>query len=187
MFAEIGSKIKTLRSDKNLTLKELSELTNLSIGFLSQLERGITTVAIDSLDAISKALGVDISYFFTMSREKSDVVVKGYERDLIFMDRNNFIQYHLSSNLEDKSMFPRLVEVYPKKKDEKVQGYKHEGEEFLYILEGILTYYYNDEKYELYPGDSVHINSTTSHNWENNTGKIVKMIEVSVPNHFHKV
>lgn len=187
MFAEIGSKIKTLRSDKNMTLKELSEMTNLSIGFLSQLERGITTVAIDSLDAISKALSVDISHFFTMSKEKSNIVTRGYEREVIFMDLNNFIQYHLSSDLEDKSMFPRLVEVYPKKKDEKVQGYKHEGEEFIFILEGILTYYYNDERYELYPGDSLHIDSTITHNWENNTGKIVRMIEVSVPNHFHKV
>lgn len=186
MFAEIGSKIKSLRSDKNLTLKELSEMTSLSIGFLSQLERGITTVAIDSLDAISKALGVDISYFFTMSKEKSNVVVKGYERDVLLMDRHNFIQYQVSSDLEEKAMFPRFVEVYPKKGEEKVQGYRHEGEEFIFILEGILTYYYNEERYELYPGDSIHIDSTVTHNWENNTGKIVRMIEVSVPNHFHK-
>ena len=51
-----------------MTLKELSEKTKLSIGFLSQMERGITAVATDSLSEIAEALGVDLSYFFTNPR-----------------------------------------------------------------------------------------------------------------------
>lgn len=186
MFSEIGMKIKKLRSEKNLTLKELNQLTNLSVGFLSQLERGLTTVAIDSLDNISRALGVDINYFFTMIKEQTDVVQKSYEREVVLMDRNNFIQFYLSHNLSDKVMMPRLIEVYPKKDDEKVLSYAHEGEEFIYILEGILTYYYDGERYELYPNDSVHISSRSQHNWENNTNKIVKLLMVSTPNRFAK-
>ena len=184
MFAEIGSKIKRLRTEKELTLKELSNLTNLSVGFLSQLERGLTTVAIDSLDNISKVLDVEIGYFFQMNKETGNIVTKSYERQIVFMDKDNFIQYHLSANLYDKKLFPRIVEILPKKGNEKVKLYGHEGEEFVYILEGILTYYYSGERYELYPGDSVHINSTSSHNWENNTGKTVKLIMVSIPNQF---
>lgn len=186
MFSEIGSKINKLRLDKKLTLKELSHLTDLSVGFLSQLERGLTTVAIDSLDNIAKALGVDINYFFTLTKEQSRFIQKSYEREVIFMDKDNFIQYHLSHSLNDKKMFPRLVEVYPKKDNETVLTYAHEGEEFIYILEGILTYYYDGEKNELYPGDSVHIRSTSSHNWENNTSKIVKLLMVSTPNRFEE-
>ncbi len=186
MFSEIGSKINRLRLDKKLTLKELSQLTNLSVGFLSQLERGLTTVAIDSLDNISKALGVDINYFFTFAKEQSRFIQKSYEREIVFMDKDNFIQFHLSNSLGDKNMFPRLVEVYPKRDNETVLTYTHEGEEFIYILEGILTYYYDGEKTELYPGDSVHIRSTLSHNWENNTNKIVKLLMVSTPNRFHE-
>ncbi|WP_313562504.1 helix-turn-helix domain-containing protein, partial [Ruminiclostridium cellobioparum] len=186
MFSEIGSKINRLRLDKKLTLKELSQLTNLSVGFLSQLERGLTTVAIDSLDNISKALGVDINYFFTLAKEQSRFIQKSYEREIVFMDKDNFIQFHLSNSLGDKNMFPRLVEVYPKRDNETVLTYTHEGEEFIYILEGILTYYYDGEKTELYPGDSVHIRSTLSHNWENNTNKIVKLLMVSTPNRFHE-
>ncbi|EMS73135.1 helix-turn-helix domain-containing protein [Ruminiclostridium cellobioparum] len=186
MFSEIGSKINRLRLDKKLTLKELSQLTNLSVGFLSQLERGLTTVAIDSLDNISKALGVDINYFFTLAKEQNSFIQKSYEREIVFMDKDNFIQFHLSNSLGDKNMFPRLVEVYPKRDNETVLTYTHEGEEFIYILEGILTYYYDGEKTELYPGDSVHIRSTLSHNWENNTNKIVKLLMVSTPNRFHE-
>lgn len=186
MFSEIGSKIKKLRAEKNLTLKELSQLTNLSVGFLSQLERGLTTVAIDSLDSISKALGVDINYFFTMTKEQTNVVQKSYEREVVLMDKDNFIQFYLSHNLGDKVMLPRLIEVYPKKADETVIPYTHEGEEFIYILEGILTYYYDGERYELYPNDSVHIQSTSSHNWENNTNKIVRLLMVNTPNRFQE-
>ncbi len=46
---DIGAKIKQLRTQKQMTLKDMSEKTNLSIGFLSQLERGLTSVATDSL------------------------------------------------------------------------------------------------------------------------------------------
>ncbi len=65
MIDDIGKKIKKLRTNKKLTLKELSERTNLSIGFLSQLERGLTTVAIDSLTKIAKELDVNLTYFFS--------------------------------------------------------------------------------------------------------------------------
>jgi len=186
VFTEIGSRINKLRIERKLTLKELSRLTNLSVGFLSQLERGLTTVAIDSLDNISKALGVDINYFFSLPKSQDSIVKKGYERDILLMEKGNFIQYQLSANLSDKVMFPRLVEVYPKRKGETVKPYKHEGEEFIFILEGILTYYRNTDRYELYPGDSVHIYSTESHIWENNTNKMVRLVMVSTPNRFQK-
>lgn len=184
MFSQIGSKINKLRVEKKLTLKELSQLTNLSVGFLSQLERGLTTVAIDSLENISKALGVDINFFFTVVKDHNEVIQKSYDRKVIFMDEDNFIQFHLSNNLKDKKMLPRLIEVYPKKDSEPVFTYTHEGEEFIHILEGILTYHYNGQRYELYPGDSAHINSSISHNWENNTNKTVKLLMVSIPNRF---
>jgi transcriptional regulator with XRE-family HTH domain len=187
MYSEIGTRLKKLRTSKNLTLKELSQLTNLSTGFLSQLERGITTVAIDSLDNIAKVLGVDITYFFQLSGEKqNDIVTKSYNRDIFFMDRDNFIQYHLSNNVKDKVICPRLIEIYPKKEKEELQVYSHQGEEFIFVLEGILTYYYNEIKYELYPGDSIHVFSTSPHNWENNTNNIVKILSVIVPNPLKK-
>jgi len=185
LFAEIGNRLKKLRTDKGLTLKELGELTGLSVSFLSQLERGITTVAIDSLKNISDVLGVDIGHFFTPSRaSQGRVVVKSYEKEILLMEGDNFVQFQLSHELEDKKMLPRLVEVFPRKSGETVQPYGHEGEEFIYILEGILTYYYNGEKHELYPNDSVHIHSSVPHIWENNTNRVVKLLMVSVPNHF---
>ncbi|MFY9177982.1 MAG: cupin domain-containing protein [Caldicoprobacterales bacterium] len=182
---QIGAQIKKLRKKNQMTLKQLSELTGLSVGFLSQLERGMTSVAIDTLLNIASVLGVSINYFFTeRESHNEDPVARRHEYEIILSDKNNFIQYSLSKSLSDKDMLPRLVEILPCKKQEKVILYSHEGEEFIYILEGILTYYYKDKKYDLYPGDCIHVHSHDPHNWQNNTNGIVRLLEITTPNKF---
>ena len=147
----IGTQIKKLRAESSMTLKQLSDLTGLSVGFLSQLERGMTSVAIDTLLKIASVLGVSIV------------------------------------SMADKNMLPRLIEILPRKTREKVSLYSHEGEEFIYILEGILTYYYKNQKYDLYPGDSLHVHSEEMHNWENDTNDVVRLLEITIPNKFKKI
>ena len=71
----IGAKVKAFRTAKKYTLKQLSEESGLSIGFLSQLERGLSSIAIDSLAKLATILGVSLSSFFDSSadQEKSPV------------------------------------------------------------------------------------------------------------------
>lgn len=181
MIKNIGEKVKVLRSNQGMTLKELSEKTKLSIGFLSQLERGLTTVAIDSLDIIAEALNVDLQYFFDMPKNRRGNILRSFEKEIIQIDDSKFIQYSLSGNMENKIMLPRLIEILPGDYNEDVEPYQHDGEEFIYVLEGILTTYLNDERNELYPGDSVHISSKIKHNWANHTSKVVKIITINTP------
>lgn len=186
MAADIGKKIKKLRTDKNLTLKDLSEKTNLSIGYLSQLERGLTTIAIDSLENIAKVLDTDISCFFREHKNSKKPVLRSHEKEVFEIINSQFIYYHLTNDEENKDILPRLIEILPSKVDEKITTYKHEGEEFVYVLEGILTMIINNEQYELYPGDSAHIDSNTVHNWGNYTNKKIKLLAVNTPNFFKK-
>lgn len=179
---DIGSKIKDLRIEKGMTLKELSEKCDLSIGFLSQLERGLTTIAVDSLEKISKIFEVQLTYFFDFPRKKDVKILRSYEKVVLDIDKSGFIHYLLTTNVDDKSFVPRLVEILPHKEEEEITCYNHKGEEFVYVLEGILTLYLNDEKYELYPGDSIHMLSTMAHNWANFTNKKVKILAVHSPN-----
>lgn len=60
----IGAKIKSLRKERKLTLKQIADQTNLSISFLSQVERSKSSITLESLKKISEALGVNPSYFF---------------------------------------------------------------------------------------------------------------------------
>ena len=184
---QIGAQIKKLRKKNGMTLKQTSELTGLSVGFLSQLERGMTSVAIDTLLKIASVMGVSINYFFAdIDNQNEDPVIRRHEHQIILSDKDNFIQYRLSRNLADKDMLPRLIEILPRKTKEKVNLYSHEGEEFIYILEGILTYYYKDQKYDLYPGDCLHVHSQELHNWQNNTNAVVRLLEITTPNRFKK-
>ena len=73
---EIHNKIKTLRLDRNFTLKELSEQTGLSLSFLSQIERGASSLSITSLKKISDALEIHINYFFEEENEHHNYVVR---------------------------------------------------------------------------------------------------------------
>ncbi|WP_277927524.1 helix-turn-helix domain-containing protein [Bacillus cereus group sp. BfR-BA-01383] len=57
-------KIKKLRTEKGMTLKELIEKSELSVGILSQFERGLTTIAVDSLEKLADIIGVHLTHFF---------------------------------------------------------------------------------------------------------------------------
>lgn len=183
---EIGIKIKNLRNEKDMTLKELSEKSQLSIGFLSQLERGRTTIAVDALERMAEIFEVPLTYFFELPNRRTNKILRSYEMEVFNVEEGGYIHYLLSSDLEDKSFVPRYVEILPQKKDEEIVPYKHEGEEFAYILEGVLTAYIDGEQFELYPGDSLHINSNVDHNWANYTSKKVKLLSVNAPNFFNK-
>lgn len=182
--ATIGLKIKELRTSKKFTLKYLSEETNLSIGFLSQLERGMTSVAVDSLAKIAKVLEVNVLDFFDYVEENNkSCITRSYERRYTCIDPE-IIQYTLNKDTFAYNMLPRIHEIMPHKYSapEDIELYTHEGEEFIYVLEGVLTLYVDSTVNDLYPGDCAHIKSTSPHNWSNNTSKIVKILAVNTPN-----
>lgn len=181
---DIGVKIKKYRKDKKYTLKMLSEQTGLSIGFLSQLERGMTTIAIDSLANVAKVLGVQLSDFFESdTKTGSDPVIHSYDMPMTQVSRE-IIQYTLGHDVGKFSMLARMFYLLPCSEEPNAdpETYKHEGEEFVFVLEGILSLDLEDEHYTLYPGDSMQYSSKLRHNWKNKTSKIVKILEVITPN-----
>ena len=183
MINSIGDKIKSLRMKKKYTLKQLSEETGLSTGFLSQLERGMSSIAIDSLAKITEVLGVDLSSFFenTESPQK-DIVKRSFDMPPTYVTPQILYYNHCGDN-ESHDLFPRVFHLMPfANADDALEMYSHEGEEFIYILEGIVTVYVGDMQYILYPGDSVHIRSNTEHNWMNRTNKMAKLLTVNFPN-----
>lgn len=184
MANEVGKKIKHLRSTKHMTLKELSEKTNLSIGFLSQVERGLTTLAIASLESIAEALDVDLSYFFSLTKKSGKRVMRSYEKEIFRIENDQYIDYHLSRQLHDMDMLPRFQEILPSKPDSEITSYQHPGEEFIYVLEGVLTVMIDNQQYDMYPGDSMHFKSNAVHNWTNYSNKVVRILTVNTPNNF---
>lgn len=185
MTDTIGKKIKDLRVKYNMTLKDLSDKTELSTGYLSQLERGLTTVSVDSLVKLSEVFDVQLSHFFNIQSLSDSSVLRSYERTILSLEDGGFIQYQISSDLKDKVMIPRMIELLPQFVVEDVTDFQHHGEEFIYVLEGILTLSLSDKTYELFPGDTAHFKSETIHNWFNKTNKVVKILTLSTQNTIH--
>jgi len=185
MKEEIGQRINQMRNEKGMTLKDLSAKTNLSVGFLSQVERGLTSIAIISLKNIAEALDTDLSIFFSPPKKAHPIVLRGYEQEYFQYDKNNMIFSKLSGDIPDRNMEIMTVTLLPGDEDEAPAESPHEGEEFVYVLEGILTLYYGGQEYTLYPGDSSHYCATESHTWRNKTNKLTKIISVNTPRIFN--
>lgn len=186
---DIGSRVQKRRKELKITLKELSEKTGLSTGFLSQFERGMTSIAIDSLQNILRVLDMGMDNFFCMpqtDRNTEDPVVRSYDRRLGSVN-SKYVQFHLAKNPHDSIFLPRIYEIWPSSKDDMVKTYVHEGVEFIYVLEGILTLHYKNKVYEMYPEDSAYLDSKMPHNWENKTNKKVKILTINYPNPFNNL
>ena len=160
--ASIGEKIKALRTSQNMTLKQLSEKTNLSTGFLSQMERGMSSIAIDTLENIAGVLGVSLTSFFDEEPVKdiSDPVVHSFALPAVQVGPQ-IIQHILSHDVSSFDFLPRIFTLLPlaNTAEENLEMYTHNGEEFIYILEGIATIQVGSSQYTLYPGDSIQIHS----------------------------
>ncbi len=183
----IGARIKELRNEKKMTLKQLSDQSGLSAGFLSQLERGLSTIAIDSLATLAKILGVNLSSFFQENEDNTaDPVVHSFDQHFSQVNPQ-IIQYILSHHPSQSHILPRIFTLLPMANAhlDHLEVYRHEGEEFIYVLEGIVTVMLNDNQYTLYPGDSIMVDSTVPHNWINYTNQVARILTINYPNPFN--
>ena len=182
----IGAKVKAFRTAKKYTLKQLSEESGLSIGFLSQLERGLSSIAIDSLAKLADILGVSLSAFFDSASEQEKSPVNRSFAMHCNQINPQIIQYLVNGNSSDFTCLPRIFHLMPSANtsSDRLEMNRHDGEEFIYVLEGILTVYLDGCEYCLNPGDSIQIHSQTPHDWVNNTNRVVKILTVHTPNPF---
>ncbi|WP_027092105.1 helix-turn-helix domain-containing protein [Cohnella thermotolerans] len=174
----VYEKIRSLRTQRNLTLKDLSEKTGLSISFLSQVERGESSLAITSLQKIAEALGVPISKFFE-SPHNNNFLVKADERKTFTIETSSNSYARLGSEFPGRLLEPILVTLNPG--DDQNGTYSHPGEEFYYLLSGTMTMVVDGQEYELKEGDSIHFPSHLPHHWYNPSDKPARMISVLTP------
>lgn len=174
-----GEQIKQHRKRMQLTLMELSAKTGLSAGYLSQIERNQATLTLVSLKKIAAALNMSPTVFTTTERQVTGCVIRQDEQRPFRMDGNNTLYYDLSNTSDGSlSMGPLIEVLMPGDTREMVQLHDHEGEEFGYVLEGVLTLYLDDKEYVLYPGDSFHFHSRIPHDLANYTNHLVRVLYV---------
>ncbi|MFI8713023.1 helix-turn-helix domain-containing protein [Brevibacillus brevis] len=177
MEPTIGVLIKSLRVGKKKTLKQIAEKTQLSISFLSQVERGKSSITLESLKKISEALGVSPGYFFSGESSGGNGQVRRAGKERSGLPHAPFVYEDLSSDLVNSMLVPILVTLSPH--GEKGTPFVHQGQEFIYVLEGVLTLLLGEEEHDLFPGDSIHMDSSVPHNWVNRTGEVTRFLCVN--------
>lgn len=177
----IGRKIKLLRKKNSLTQEELANRCELSKGFISQVERDLTSPSIATLIDILQSLGTNIKDFFndTIDEQivfsKEDVFVKENE------DLSNEIQW-IVPNSQKNMMEPIILTLSPGGSSDIDDP--HEGEEFGYVLAGSINIYLENKKYAAKKGESFYFKPTVTHCIKNNSKNISKILWVSTPPSF---
>jgi transcriptional regulator with XRE-family HTH domain len=162
-----GSKIREIRQNKNLTLNEIAEKTQLTASYLSQIERDIIEPSISSLRKISVALEVPI-YTFLTSENKQHVLIKANERRKLVLP-NSEIQYEFISPMafEAGKIGNARMEVIYFKIDPKGWSSEdfiiHPADECIFVVEGTIEVYLDKEKFTLEKGDSIYITENIPH------------------------
>jgi len=165
----IGEKLKTLRESKGKTVEELAGEVKLAAVVISQIERGVTTPPVGMLIKLASALGANVGYFFEEEQGTPQVeVVRAGERKRIrrqLSHRQSPLSYayeSLAFRKSNKSMEPFLVE-FDIDVAEEVPPLKHEGEEFIFVLEGEVEVRLGGEVILLKEGDSLYFESQVPH------------------------
>ena len=178
MIAEISEKIRNLRKEQNLTLKDLSIKTGLSVSFLSQVENGYSSLAITSLKKIAQSLNVTMNYFFK-TPETHNFLVKAEEQNSFKIEGSNSEFIRISGDFTGRKIESIIIIIPP----EQMHGSKsnHPGEEFVYVLEGALIVNLAGIDYLVKAGDSIQYLSTTDHSWINPLNQNTKLLSVTTP------
>lgn len=153
--------MRALRKAKGWTLKELSKRCGLSVSFLSQVERGQSTLSIVSLYTICDALGVPASELLSVPKPVSTVLKDG-EQPIIRLPNADITYRWLSGDFPGR-VIEVLIGEFPPNYRHPLAA--HEGEEFGYVLEGKLILQIGEKRYHLEPGDSFHFPASLPHGY----------------------
>ena len=179
---EIGKKIKRLRLQRGLTQEELADRCELSKGFISLLERDLTSPSIATLMDILESLGSDLRTFFS---ETGDEKLVFGENDIFVKEDPEGIRGSirwLVPSAQKNDMEPILLELGPG--GETAEDDPHEGEEFGYVLSGTLKIILGDRIERVKRDESFYFRPTAPHRLVNAGKTPCRVLWVSTPPSF---
>lgn len=170
---KIGNKLKELRIQKGLTQEELADRCELSKGFISQLERDLTSPSIATLVDILQCLGTDLQEFFHENPQEEQIVFKDTDYfEKVDEELGNTIEW-IIPNAQKNIMEPIRLTLKPG--GSTYPDNPHDGEEFGYVLSGSITITMGKKKVRAKKGESFYFISNTTHyiTANNKTGAVI--------------
>ncbi len=176
---QIGEKLKRLRLKNQLTLEELANRCEVTKGFLSQVERNLTSPSIATLADILEALGTTLGAFF--SEEKDEKIVFG-TGDFFENHQEAFDIFYIVPNAQKNTMEPIRLELKKGGCSQQVEPF--EGEVFGYVLAGRITLHYGEKTFIVKKGQTFYFKCDCPHFLSNEWESTAKVLWVSTPPSF---
>lgn len=181
----IGEKIKALRESRQISVEDLMERTGLSQEQIERIESNVDIPSLAPLIKIARALGVRLGTFLDDQDGSGAVVCRKEEHtDNSISFSNNAVsarthmQYHsLSASKADRHMEPFIIDI--NQTDENAYELSsHEGEEFIYVMEGVVEIAYGKKKHVIEAGDSIYYDSIVPHHVHGFEGQAARILAV---------
>ncbi len=179
MINEIGRKIRDLRCAAQLTQEELAERADLTDGFISQVERGRTSISIDSLKQILDALNITLADFF---RDVEPIRIVFNQQDWVTMEDKDCQIALIVPGATNRAMEPVLLEL-PAGSSTK-QHPPFQGDSFGYILKGRVQIHYGSEVYRAKTGECFYFSADREYRIANPYSRQAKILWLTSPPNF---
>ena len=180
----VGTRIRALRKSKALLLKTIATKTGFSIGFLSQIERGLSSPTLRALMTLADAMQVNLADIIrgaTAPLPTAPVITRAADRSSITLWKSGIRKLALAGGgLAAGAPFSMTLLEFAARASSGVELYTHQGEEAGYVLQGRLLLEFSDRRWILEPGDSFHFASDIPHRFENPLRRKVVAVMINI-------
>lgn len=174
---------RRIRKEKNITLKELSDVTGLSVSFLSKYENGKTNITVASLFSIAHALDVPIKVLIASEDEEEFLIVRKEDRISVVQNAKDCTMQDFLTRGSLFGMQVTVMHMPPYSSSGDLES--HDGEEFLYVLDGEIELTIENRTFtQLKKDDMAYYFARSRHGWKNNTDKEATFLAVTTYNAF---
>jgi len=176
---EIGNRLKQIREQLGLSIAEVAEKTNINKYQYEDYESGQIDFPVSALLKIAQLFNVEVSFILTGENPRENAWVITHKSEGASVERHARYKYRaLAHNFAHKKATPFLVTIDAN--DQEVQFNKHNDQEFMYVVEGSVKIYFNDEVFDLNEGDSVYFDAQIPHAIKAEDNKRARIISVLV-------
>jgi len=167
IILKVGESVKAIREKKGLSLEDISQRTGLEVDSLAEIEKGEMSPPLGTIIKLAKALEMKMGYFISGHEDLPYTIVRKNDRKLVSRydaqrsDKYGYEFTSLAPYKKNRHMEPFIVKLEPTDIEE--ERSTHDGQEFIYVLEGSMEVRLGEEVHLLQPGDAIYYDSTVPH------------------------
>ena len=164
---EIGLRVKKARESHGLSVFDVYLRTDINVELLSQIEEGKVVPPLGTIVKLANAFDLKMGYFISGEEEKAYTIVRRDDREVTSRydsskeKHHGYAYEHLAPHKTDRYMEPFLVSLEPSETEEERSA--HDGQEFIFVVQGEMEVRLGEEIHILQPGDSIYYDSTVPH------------------------